>query len=618
MNEHITTRPRRLGGALETIRRFVANALFLGILVALVVLSVKAYRARPRVPDGAALVLKPEGVLVEQLSGTPRSRASARLAGVPAGPSQVLLRDVLDALRLATDDERIAALYLDVDGLTGGMSKLRAVRDALLDFESSGKRVVAYSEILTQRPYYLAAHATETILHPDGVLFLQGFGGYRPYYKEGLDRYGIDVHVFRVGEYKSAVEPFLRNDMSADAREAALGVYDDLWRTWLSDVAEARDLQPEEIQQWIEASLERLQDTGGDIPQAALDAGLVDTLGPRDAARGRMIELVGKDEDGKTFKQVAWRTYLAARADDRGTKGSGDGVAVVVAVGDVLDGSQPPGRIGGDSTARLIRRARQDDRARAIVLRIDSPGGSVFASSLIRRECELVREEGKPLVVSMSSVAASAAYFIASAADEIWAHPSTITGSIGIFALFPSVHEALERYLGVHFDGVGTTSYTGALNPGRPLDPRMAEIFQLAIDRGYERFVTRVAEARGQSWEEVDRVARGRVWSGEDALELGLVDKLGGLEEAIESAATRAELEEGYSVFYVEPERSLRDRLLDRLLAVAAVAEDAPELTAVPPAVHTIRSIEHELERLAVWNDPRSVYGHCLCGEEWP
>jgi protease-4 len=617
MSEH-PPRPGRLVRAFEALRRLVATVLLVGILGALVVLAVAAYRARPRVPDGAALVLNPKGVLVEQLSGTPRSRASARLTGMPAGPPQTLLRDVLDALRLAKDDERIPALFLDVDHLRGGMSKLRAVREALLDFRASGKTVLAYSQILTQRPFYLVAHADESVLHPEGVLFVQGFGGYRPYYKEGLDRYGIDVHVFRVGEYKSAVEPYLRDDMSPEAREAALAVYGDLWRTWLSDVAEARDLQPEEIQQWIEDSLEKLRETGGDIPQAALDAGLVDTLGPRDAARKRMIELVGEDEDEETFKQVSWRTYLAARADDRVPEGSGDGVAVVVATGDVLEGSQPPGRIGGESTARLVRRARQNEKAKAIVLRIDSPGGSVFASELIRRECELIREDGKPLVASMSSVAASAAYSIASAADEIWARPSTITGSIGIYAVFPSLHEALARYLGVHVDGVGTTSYAGALNPGRPLDPKMAEILQLVIDQGYERFVTRVAEARGQSWDQVDRVARGRVWSGEDALELGLVDELGGLQEAIESAAKRAELEDGYSVFYVEPERSLQDRLLDRLLAIAEAPEPAPDPAPAPPAIHALRSIERELQRLALWNDPQGLYGHCLCGEDWP
>jgi protease-4 len=608
---------KRLGRLFEILRRLVANLVLLVLIVVVVAAAVQAYRSRIEVPDGAALVLNPRGVLVEQLSGSPRSRLSTYLAGVPAAPRQTLLRDVLDSLRLAKDDDSIAALYLDVDRLGGGMSKLGAVREALLDFKASGKTVVAYSDGLTQRPYYLFANADETILHPEGLFILQGFGGYRPYYREGLDRYGIDVHVFRVGEYKSAVEPYLRDDMSPEAREAALELYGDLWRTWLADVAAARELDPEGLHAWIEGWLDQLRAADGDVAKAALEGGLVDTLAPRDHARERMIELVGKDEDGKSFKQIAYTTYLAARAEDRQRKGKGPGVAVIVAAGDILGGNQPPGRIGGDSTARLIRRARQDEKVKAVVLRVDSPGGSAFASELIRRECELTRDEGKPFVVSMSSVAASGGYWIATSADEIWASPSTITGSIGIFGIFPSFPRALERYLGVHYDGVGTTSYADALNPGRPLDPRVAEAVQLAIDDGYDDFVTRVAEARGQTWDEVDRIARGRVWTGEDALELGLVDQLGNLEDAIASAAERAELKEGFPVFYVEEERSLRDRLLEQLL-VATGSGAPPDPGPPPPAVRTLRSIEAELGRLTFWNDPAGVYAHCLCGEDWP
>jgi protease-4 len=329
-----------------------------------------------------------------------------------------------------------------------------------------------------------------------------------------------------------------------------------------------------------------------------------------------MIELVGENEEGTSFLQVSWRTYLGIRDGDRRPKGSGDGVAVVVAAGEVLGGEQPAGRIGGQSTARLIRRVREDESAKAIVLRIDSPGGSVFASELIHREAALVREEGKPLVVSMGSVAASAAYFISSIADEIWARPSTITGSIGIYALFPTFPEALERHLGIRYDGVGTTSYTGVLNPGRELDPRFAEAIQLGLDDSYRKFVGRVAEARGQSWDEVDRIARGRVWSGADAHELGLVDELGDLQAAIESAAARAELEEGYRVFYVEDQPSWRERLLGRLVDVVAEARgDEPP---VAPALRVLGSLEAEAGRLARWNDPDGLYGHCLCGEEWP
>lgn len=612
----------RLGHTLDRLRAFVANVFLLALVVALVAIAVSAWRSRLRIPDGAALVLNPSGVLVEQLSAEPTESLVGRLGGLTSRPAQSRVRDVVDALRFAKDDERIAALYLDLDGLLGGgMSKLRAVRDALVDFKTSGKPVVGYSQILTQRPYYLLANADETFLNPAGLLMLQGFGGHRPYYREGLDRFGIQVHVFRVGEYKSAVEPFLRGDMSPEAREAALEVYGDLWRIWLADVGEARGLEPAAIQGWIDTTLENLRTAGGDAARAALDFGLVDRLAHRDEVRERMIELVGENDEETSFRQVSWRTYLNVRADDRRPKGQGDGVAVVVAAGDVLGGNQPAGRIGGRSTARLIRRAREDESAKAIVLRIDSPGGSVFASELIHRECALVREEGKPLVVSMGSLAASAAYFISSTADEIWAHPSTITGSIGIYALFPTFQKALDQHLGIRYDGVGTTSYTGVLNPARALDPRFAEAIQLSLDDSYRKFVGRVAEARGQSWDEVDRIARGRVWSGSDALDLGLVDKLGGLEAAIESAAERAELEEGYRVFYVEDQPTWRERLLERLVDVAARARagTSPALT-VPatPAVRVLDSMETELRLLSRWDDPHRLYGHCLCGEEWP
>jgi protease-4 len=496
------------------------------------------------------------------------------------------------------------------------MSKVREVGQALLDFRAGGKKVVGYSAgILTQRPYYVLAHSDEVSLHPDGTLLLLGLGSYRPYYKDGLDRYGVQMHVFRVGEYKSAVEPFLRNDMSPEAREATGEVLGDLWRTWLAGVAEARGLDAEELQGWIEDWIGPLYEAGGDVAKAALDRGLVDTLAHPDEVRKRMIELVGEDDEGKTFKQVPYSTYLAARAKDRNPWDREEGVAVVVAVGDVLDGSQPSGRIGGDSTARLVRRARQDEKAKAVVLRIDSGGGSAFASEVIRRECELVREAGKPLVVSMSSVAASGAYAISSPADEIWASPSTITGSIGIFAVFPSVHEALDRYLGIHVDGVGTTPHAGALEPRRPLEADAAEAIRLIIEDGYEDFVTRVAEGRGQTWDEVDRIARGRVWSGEDAVGLGLVDRIGNLQDAIESAAERAKLEEGYRVFYVERERSLRDRLLERFLAWSAQWAPTPSHESAPLVVRTLRSVEAELERFALWNDPKGLYAHCLCGE---
>jgi protease-4 len=620
------TRPSlfsRLLRGLDGLRRVVVNALFFGVLLGL---AVAAWRARPKVPDGAALVVKPQGTLVEQLSaGDPLQRLLAGSAGAGAAAKETLLKDLVDAIRAAKDDGRIKALHLDVGDLSAaGLTKLRDLRAAIADFRTSGKKVVAYADAYMQPGYYLAAQADEVYLHPDGLLLLEGFGRWRNHYREGLERYGIDVHVFRVGEYKSAVEPYIRDDMSPEAREMTLDYAGDLWRTYVADVAAARKLRPEDVTGLVEAMPERLRAASGDIARMALEAKLVDTLAQRDEVRARMIELVGKSEDGKTFRQVGVETYLRARGGDRsGATGRGSAVAVVVAKGEILDGTQPAGTIGGDSTARLLRRAREDEQVKAVVLRIDSPGGSAFASEIVRRECALVREAGKPLVASMGSLAASGGYWIATDADEIWASPETITGSIGIFGVFPTVDRALARYLGVHTDGVGTTRFSDVLRPDRPMDPAVADMLRQFIDEGYEDFLERVSKARRMPREAVDRVARGRVWSGEDAKRIGLVDHLGGLDDAVAAAAKRAKLEKGYRVWYVEKEKTLRERLASMLAAqalslaaAAGVGQDPSPRAGLPTLPGALHAVQADVTRLSRWNDPRGAYAHCLCGEE--
>jgi protease-4 len=619
MNDRPSVLARLLRG-LDGLRRFTVNALFFGILVGLVI---ALWSGRPKVPDGAALVVRPQGTIVEQLSpADPVARFLAGSAGAGSIAQETLLKDLLDAISAAKDDDRIKAIFLDTNDLAGaGLTKLRDLRDALAEFRKSGKKVVAYGDDYMQTPFYLAAQADEVYLHPQGGVVLHGVGRWRNFYKEGLDRLGVEVHVFRVGEYKSAVEPYIRNDMSPEAKEMARETYGDIWRDYLADVAAGRKLKPENVAGWIEAMPERLRAAGGDAAKAALDAKLVDKLAERDEVRQRMIQLAGEDEDKKSFRQVGVETYLAARGGDRtGGRGKGSAVAVVVAKGDILDGNQPPGTIGGDSTARLLRNAREDEAVKAVVLRVDSGGGSAFASEIIRRECELVRKAGKPMVVSMGSVAASGGYWIATASDEIWAAPETITGSIGIFGLYPTIDKPLAKYLGVHTDGVGTTRFTDALRPDRPLDPAVADMARQFIDDGYEDFITRVAKARKMTPEQVDRIARGRIWSGEDAKGLGLVDQLGGLDEAIGSAAKRAKLEKGYRVYYIEKEKSFRERVLEMLatraldVAVAAgwVAEPSPSASALA-LTRPLREIQADIARLSRWNDPHGVYAHCLC-----
>jgi protease-4 len=619
MNDRPSVFARLLRG-IDGLRRFTVNVLFFGILVGLVV---ALWSGRPKVPDGAALVLKPQGTIVEQLSPVdPFERFLAGSAGAGSMAQETLLKDLLDAIRAARDDDRIKAIFLDTNELSGaGLTKLRDLRDVLAEFRKSGKKVVAYGDDYMQTPYYLAAQADEVYLHPEGGVLLHGVGRWRSFYKEGLDRLGVEVHVFRVGEYKSAVEPYIRNDMSPEAREMARETYGDIWRDYLADVAAARKVKPEDVTAWIEAMPDRLRAAGGDPAKAALDARLVDKLAERDEVRQRMIQLAGEDKEKKSFRQVGVKAYLAAKGGDRtGAQGKGNAVAVVVAKGDILDGSQPPGTIGGDSTARLLRTAREDDAVKAVVLRVDSGGGSAFASEIIRRECELVRKAGKPMIVSMGSVAASGGYWIATSSDEIWASPETITGSIGIFGLFPTIDKPLAKYLGVHADGVGTTRFTDALRPDRPLDPAVADMARQFIDNGYRDFVTRVAKARKMSAEQVDKIGRGRIWSGEDAKGLGLVDQLGGLDLAIQSAAKRAKLEKGYRVYYVEKEKSFRERVMEMLAAraleaaVAAgwITELSPQASALS-ITRPFRELQEDVARLARWNDPHGVYAHCHC-----
>ena len=593
-------------------RRFVVNILFLALVVALVV---AAFSGKPKVPKGGALVVKPRGDIVEQL--TARSVDDLLQNALDEGRRETLLRDLIDAIQAAKDDKRVSSIFLDVSEMGGaGMTKLGDLRAALLDFRKAGKKVVAYSDAYVQGPYLLAAAADEVWMHPEGGVLLEGFGRWRTYMKDGIDRLGVDWHVFRVGEYKSAVEPYLRNDASPEAKEADLEWLADLWNSWVANAAADRKLKPEEIRAYVDRLGDRLEAVKGDA------AKLVDRLGYRDEVRKRMIEIAGENKAEHTFKQIAVAGYLAAKGGDRtGATGRGDSVAVVVAKGEILDGKQPAGKIGGDTTAALLRKARENEKVKAIVLRVDSPGGSAFASEVIRREMVLARREGKKVVVSMGSVAASGGYWISTASDEIFASPDSITGSIGIFGMFPTVEKPMAKYLGMRVDGVGTTWLSGALRPDRALNPEVGRMLQLFIDHGYDEFLERVAEARKMSKDDVDRIARGRVWSGADAFERKLVDRMGGLPDAIASAAKRAKLAEGkYRVWYVEKEMTFREKLMSqfldgraRLARAFGFEVEEPEAAPAPPAVRAVLDRLGETARLLAFNDPNGVYAWCGC-----
>ncbi len=583
------------------------------LLVVLIVLAALWWSSGPpTVPSRAALVIAPAGDIVEQLDGDAEQRAWDSFLGIES--KQILLQDLRDAIEKAAEDDRIQALFLGLDNLEGaGLSKMQDLRATISDFKKTGKKVIASADFYQQNAYYLATSADEILLHPSGAVLLTGYESFRTYYKEGLDRLQVDWNVFRVGEYKSYVEPFTRNDMSDESRTATLGFLEDLWNDYLEDVAAARGQTAGELSECIGEFDSLVKEYQGDLARLALELGWVDRLTTADEMRGRMIELVGEDTDSHTFNQIEMHDYLAAVG--RPDAGDGPRIGVLVASGEIMDGRQPPGKIGGDSTAELIRRARYDDQIKALILRVDSGGGSAFASEVIRRELELLREAGKPVVVSMGSVAASGGYWIATSSDRILASPVTITGSIGIFGMFPTFQRTLSTYLGLRVDGVGTTRFAGAARPDRALDPAVGEIIQQSVNHGYQEFLTRVAANRGKSVEAIDAIARGRVWSGQDAFELGLVDQLGNLEDAAAAAAELAKLGDTYSLQTLEHEISFSDQLLIDLLTVAR--SWIPSATFARPGAslpeRLFPSLRQDSRILESLNDPRGIYAICWC-----
>ncbi len=593
---------RALWRGIDATRKVFVNLLFLFIVVALLAFAFRS--DKPDIADTTALVIAPEGQLVEQLT----AKSIDQLVDEAQGNAipETLLKDVLDAIDAAKEDERVEVLVLDLSAFLGGrLTKLQDVAKALEDFRSSGKKVIAHADFLEQDGYYLAAHADEIVVHKLGGVVLQGFGRYRMYYKEGIDKLGLDVHVFKVGTYKSAVEPFLLDGMSDDAKEANREWLGDLWRIYLDDVAAARGMTVAQLDSYAQNFPPVVSEANGDAAKAALDFGLVDQTMTRIEIRQHLIELVGEDEEKHTFNQVGMADYLRTIGDDRfGRDAKGDKVAIIVARGSILDGSHPAGAIGGDSTGALIRKARNDEDVKAIILRVDSGGGSAFASEVIRREFEAARADGIPVIASMGSVAASGGFWISTSSDQIWAYPGTITGSIGIFGMFPTYQRPLAEYLGIHVDGISTAPLAG-VRPDRELPAGIGEVLQQFIEQGYREFLARVAESRGMTTDEVDAVAQGRVWSGADAYELGLVDNLGDLDDAIAAAAELAGLGDDYAVSYIEQEPEFMEQLLNDLMVSAIAAAPRPEPSRLNEQLSRLKTAVREL---ADFNDPNHVY----------
>jgi protease-4 len=567
----------------------------------------------PFVPDEAALVLTPRGKLVEELSGDPLDRALARASGEFQGETRI--RDLVDVVDGARDDDRIKALVLDLEKLEGaGLPMLQDLAQSIRWFRESGKKVYAYAQSYSQRQYYLAAQADEVYLDPMGFILIEGYGYYRTYYRGTLDKLAVDINVFRAGSHKSAPEVWTRSDMSAEDRADAEVWVGALWDAYKADVGAARGLDPALIQAFADEAASGIRATGGDVAQYALARGLVDGLKTRQEFEALIAEVAGEDEE-TGYSAVDWDGYLPHVRTEDSLRGRGDKtLAVVVASGEILDGRREPGLVGGDSLASLLRDARLDDDVAAVVLRIDSPGGSIMASEVIRREVEALKAAGKPVVASMSTVAASGGYYIAMNADRILAAPTTITGSIGVFAVIPTFQRTLDK-IGIATDGFGTTRLSGQTDLDRGLGPEAKEILQASVERHYRVFVEGVAAARKRRPDEIDSLAQGRVWTGADAKAAGIVDELGGIDEAIAAAAGLAGLDDGdYGVTWVEQERSWRDELALHLRGAAAWMVDAtaPQREALPYVGITL---EHARALLALAAQGRPVY-LCACRVE--
>ncbi len=599
---------RVLAKILGTLWAIVFNLLFFGGIALLAVILFRS--PETTIPADSILKLTLSGSIVEQQQEeAPFDDYLADFLGFSDQPGETLLQDILDVLDQAADDDNITAVLLDLESLGGaGLNQLQEIGAALTRFKQSGKPVIAAEDYYTQDQYYLAAHADTLLLNPMGGVNLSGFSVYRFYFEELLEKLKIRFHVFQVGDYKSATEPLTRNSMSPEDRSQSRAWLTDLWTQYLDDVAAQRELQPEAITGYINRIPGNLREAGGDLARLALDSGLVDRLSHRHETSSYLATLTGSTANGSP-RMVSITTYLkTVEPSYRGSDEQQSEIALIVAQGSIMPGRSSAGMIGADTVTSLLRQARTTPSVKAVVLRIDSGGGSAFASELIRQEILQLKKAGKPLLVSMGSIAASGAYWLSANADEIWAAPSTITGSIGIFMALPTFNESLAQ-LGIRRDGIGTTNLSGALDLSRPLAPEVKEAIELTLASGYRKFRSIVAEGRDMTMETVEDLAQGKVYSGAAARDIGLVDRLGSLDQAIDAAAAKADLDSFAVTTLTEP-LSFKEQLFRRIGSESRAAVLQSPLLA--GFARLMQDIEPVTDQLLLFNDPNGLNAHCM------
>lgn len=586
-------------------RKLILNLIFFGILAMIVVAFTGSEDIQ--VEDNSALVLHLAGTIVDQKQQVDPIEAALKQGNNGNADGEILLADVLYVIDHAAQDSRISTIVLDLAELKpAGISKLQSIGDALKRFKENGKKVIAMGHYYKQNQYFLASFANTVYLNPQGTVTLDGLSLYSLYFKSALEKLKIKAHIFRVGTFKSAVEPYMRDNMSDAAKEANNVLLSDIWQSYTQTVASNRNIDPNNLTLNAQTYLSELDKAEGNAAAMAVNMNWVDSLATDEEFRQTMLETVGKAKSGDSFKQVNFYDYLTL-VTPLPNFIEQDSVGIIVANGTILDGSQPAGQIGGDSTTELLRKARFDKHIKALVLRVDSPGGSAFASEQIRQELLALKAAGKPVVVSMGSLAASGGYWISASADYIFATPTTLTGSIGIFGMITTFEDSLAS-LGVHTDGVSTSEWAG-LSVTRTLSPQIETVIQRHIERGYLDFISLVAKERKMTLEQVDNIAQGRVWSGKKALELGLVDELGDMEQAVAKAAKLADLTL-FDTEVIEQELTPEQLFIQQIFA--SVSSYLPASLGQSSIVEQmLAQWTNSLKTIVSFNDPNHVYVYC-------
>ncbi|HAS8424410.1 TPA: signal peptide peptidase SppA [Vibrio vulnificus] len=594
--------------AITFVRLALTNLIFLLSIALVYFIYFYGHDTQPQVEQPSALVLNLSGPIVEQsLYINPMDSFAGSLFGEEI-PKENVLFDVVDTIRYAKDDEKITGLVLSLrDMPETNLTKLRYIAKALNEFKASGKPIYAVGAFYNQSQYYLASYADKIYLAPDGGVMLKGYSAFNLYYKTLLEKLDVTTHVFRVGTYKSAIEPFVRDDMSPAAKESATRWLTQLWGAFVDDVANNRQIDPKTLNPSMEEFLSQLKSVNGDLAALSIKLGLVDELATRQQLRAQLAEKFGASGDD-SYKAISYYDYQATMRDNFDV--NADDIAIVVASGTIMDGQQPRGTVGGDTVAGLLRQARNDDKVKAVVLRVDSPGGSAFASEVIRNEVQALKDAGKPIVVSMSSLAASGGYWISMSADKIIAQPTTLTGSIGIFSVITTFEKGFNK-LGIYTDGVGTSPFSGeGISTG--LSKGASQAFQMGIEHGYQRFISLVGNNRDLSLDAVDKVAQGRVWTGYDALQHGLVDQIGDFDDAVAEAAKMAQLE-NYNLYWVEEPLSPTEQFIQEFMKQVKISMGVDIQSILPPSLQPVaQQMEQHASLLQNFNDPKGYYAFCL------